>query len=190
MLPANTAGADPWHGHAPTESFCIHPSFGYPLGQGTHCGRHRLSRWQSPVIWWRQHPDAIVLQGIAHLVDPRTHCSMGRYREHHAKEHSHEHQRQKHPSCTMRLSIYPRPSLAVQALQVLYPWILRHPRCSWPLSCGRLFACRRPRRHTQDTGFGATREQTVRRSASAFLLGRRGLRPRRRVWYPGAIEGA
>jgi hypothetical protein len=130
MLPANTAGADPWHGHAPTESFCIHTSFGCPLGQGTLCGHHRLARWQLPVIWWRQHPDAIVLQGMGHLVDPRTHCSMGRYREHYAKEHSHEHQRQKHPSCTMRLSIYPRPSLPVQALQVLHPWILRHALCS------------------------------------------------------------
>ena len=36
-------------------------------------GPHRLSRWQSPAIGWRQHPDAIHLDGIVHMVDPSAH---------------------------------------------------------------------------------------------------------------------
>ena len=54
---------------------------------------------KSPAIWWRQHPDAIHLQGMAHLVDPGAHLYLAWEREHRADDDAQEHQRQKHAAC-------------------------------------------------------------------------------------------
>jgi hypothetical protein len=59
---------------------------------------------QSPSIWWRQLPDAVYLQGVAHLVDPGAHPVLARERE--------------QLSCMTRPPSRPQSPLAVQALQV------------------------------------------------------------------------
>jgi hypothetical protein len=84
----------------------------------------------SPSICWRQHANAIRLQGMAHLMDPGAPICLAGEREQPTEDDTHEQQRNKQASCTRRLSGRPRPTLPVQALQVLHPWIPRHALCS------------------------------------------------------------
>ena len=63
-------------------------------------------------------------------MDPGAHICLAGERKQPTEDDTHEQQRNKQASCTRRLSGRPRPTLPVQALQVLHPWIPRHALCS------------------------------------------------------------
>jgi hypothetical protein len=56
-----------------------------------------------PTISWRQHPDAIHLQGMIQLVYPGRHIAKARESKQRAEDDAEEQQGKEYPSCIMGL---------------------------------------------------------------------------------------